>query len=98
MPSLPFTFRSGRRRQRERSRLLSSNTFQPIREARLSARSQFAEIALAGVYVPVTASWVSRLPAELLSFPAGQHDDEVDQGLPDAGLCPTQQMRPLTAV
>ena len=45
-------------------------------------------MALEGVYVPVTASWVSRLPAELLSFPAGQHDDEVDQDLSDSGLCP----------
>jgi phage terminase large subunit-like protein len=97
MPSLPFIFRSGRRRQRERSRLLSSNTV-PTNQGGKALRAQFAEIALAGVYVPVTASWVSRLPAELLSFPAGQHDDEVDQGLPDAGLCPTQQMRPLTAV
>jgi len=39
-------------------------------------------MALDGVYV-------SRLPAELLSFPAGQHDDEVDQDLQDSGWCRT---------
>jgi hypothetical protein len=35
-------------------------------------------MALEGLYVPVNASWYPELRSELLSFPAGKHDDIVD--------------------
>ena len=35
-------------------------------------------MALDGLYVPQSASWLADLRSELLSFPAGKHDDQVD--------------------
>jgi hypothetical protein len=33
---------------------------------------------LDGLYVPARAPWLSDLKAELLAFPTGKHDDQVD--------------------
>jgi hypothetical protein len=35
-------------------------------------------MALDGLYLPTHASWLGAFRAELLSFPAGKHDDMVD--------------------
>jgi hypothetical protein len=35
-------------------------------------------MALEGLYVPFNAPWYADLRSELLSFPAGKHDDQVD--------------------
>jgi hypothetical protein len=35
-------------------------------------------MALDGLYVPERAAWYAAFRAELLSFPAGKHDDQVD--------------------
>ena len=35
-------------------------------------------MALEGLYVPVNAAWYSEFRSELLGFPAGKHDDQVD--------------------
>jgi hypothetical protein len=35
-------------------------------------------MALEGLYVPHNADWYPALRSELLSFPAGKHDDQVD--------------------
>jgi len=35
-------------------------------------------MALDGLYVPVDAPWYADFRSELLSFPAGKHDDQVD--------------------
>jgi hypothetical protein len=35
-------------------------------------------MALEGLYVPTHATWYSTFRSELLSFPAGKHDDQVD--------------------
>ena len=35
-------------------------------------------MALEGLYVPTSASWYCAFRSELLSFPAGKHDDQVD--------------------
>lgn len=35
-------------------------------------------MALEGLYVPTNASWYPTFRSELLSFPAGKHDDQVD--------------------
>jgi len=35
-------------------------------------------MALEGLYVPSKAPWFAEFKRELLSFPAGKHDDQVD--------------------
>jgi hypothetical protein len=35
-------------------------------------------MALEGLYVPTSAPWFAEFKRELLSFPAGKHDDQVD--------------------
>ena len=35
-------------------------------------------MAMLGLYVPTKAPWYANLRSELLSFPAGKHDDQVD--------------------
>jgi hypothetical protein len=35
-------------------------------------------MALDGLYVPAGARWLADFRAELLRFPAGRHDDQVD--------------------
>jgi hypothetical protein len=35
-------------------------------------------MALEGLYVPRNAPWFAEFKRELLSFPAGKHDDQVD--------------------
>jgi predicted phage terminase large subunit-like protein len=35
-------------------------------------------MALEGLYIPTNAPWFSEFKSELLSFPAGKHDDQVD--------------------
>jgi predicted phage terminase large subunit-like protein len=42
------------------------------------AQSIRGRMALEGLYVPVQAPWVADFRSELLSFPAGRHDDQVD--------------------
>ncbi len=44
----------------------------------VSAQSIRGRMALEGLYVPDKASWYSTFRSELLSFPAGKHDDQVD--------------------
>ena len=42
------------------------------------AQSMRGRMAMLGLYVRQGAPWLADLQAELLSFPAGQHDDQVD--------------------
>lgn len=35
-------------------------------------------MALDGLYVPAGAPWLADFRSELLTFPAGRHDDQVD--------------------
>lgn len=35
-------------------------------------------MALEGLYVPISAAWYPAFRSEILSFPAGKHDDQVD--------------------
>ena len=58
-----FTFRRG----------FASRTDKAIRAQ--SIRGRMAQL---GLYVPADAPWASDLIAELLQFPAGKHDDQVD--------------------
>jgi hypothetical protein len=48
----------------------------PVGEVR--AQSIRGRMALDGLYVPTRAPWYADFRSELLSFPAGKHDDQVD--------------------
>jgi predicted phage terminase large subunit-like protein len=49
-------------------------------------------MALNGLYVPTLAPWYPAFRSELLTFPAGKHDDQVDALGPIGQLLDT--MRP----
>ena len=42
------------------------------------AQSIRGRMALEGLHIPSNAPWVAEFKRELLSFPAGKHDDQVD--------------------
>jgi predicted phage terminase large subunit-like protein len=66
------------RRQRERRAYVARETFPTRGDKAVRAQSIRGRMALEGLYVPVNAPWYAELRAELLSFPAGKHDDAVD--------------------
>ena len=51
-----------------------------FRQGATKRRAQLirGRMALDGLYVPERAPWYANFRAELLSFPAGKHDDQVD--------------------
>lgn len=66
------------RRQRERQAYVNREQFPTRGDKAVRAQSIRGRMALEGLYVPFGASWYPDLRAELLSFPAGKHDDQVD--------------------
>jgi predicted phage terminase large subunit-like protein len=42
------------------------------------AQSMRGRMALEGLYVPAGSAWLPDFRSELLSFPAGRHDDQMD--------------------
>lgn len=66
------------RRQRERRAYVSREQFPTRGDKAVRAQSIRGRMALEGLYVPVGASWYPDLRSELLSFPSGKHDDQVD--------------------
>jgi len=42
------------------------------------AQSIRGRMALEGLHIPTHAPWFAEFKSELLSFPAGKHDDQVD--------------------
>ena len=66
------------RRQRERSAYVYREAFPTRGDKAVRAQSIRGRMALEGLYVPQSAAWLPALQAELLSFPAGKHDDCVD--------------------
>jgi predicted phage terminase large subunit-like protein len=66
-------------RSRERKAYVARDTF-PTRGGDKSVRAQSirGRMALDGLYVPINAAWYASFRGELLSFPAGKHDDQVD--------------------
>lgn len=66
------------RRQRERQAYCVREQFPTRGDKAVRAQSIRGRMALEGLYVPVGASWYPALRSELLSFPAGKHDDQVD--------------------
>jgi len=66
------------RRQREREAWCVREQFPTRGDKAVRAQSMRGRMALEGLYVPVNAPWFADLRSELLSFPAGKHDDQVD--------------------
>ena len=66
------------RRMRERKAYVFREQFPTRGDKAIRAQSIRGRMALEGLYVPVNASWYPELRSELLSFPAGKHDDQVD--------------------
>ena len=65
-------------------RMLERNTYTAFADfptkgdKSVRAQSIRGRMAMRGLYVPLTAEWYPALRAEVLSFPAGKHDDQVD--------------------
>jgi predicted phage terminase large subunit-like protein len=53
-------------------------TFPSKHDKAIRARAIQGRMAIDGLYVPENAPWYSDFRHELLSFPAGKHDDQVD--------------------
>jgi predicted phage terminase large subunit-like protein len=66
------------RRQRERKAYVFREQFPTRGDKAVRAQSIRGQMAQEGLYVPVNAPWYPALRSELLSFPAGKHDDQVD--------------------
>jgi hypothetical protein len=49
-----------------------------VRDKATRAQSIRARMAMGKVYFPRNAPWTTDLVSELLSFPAGKHDDQCD--------------------
>src|SRR2546423_2766047 len=64
--------------QRERKAYVYRREFPTRGDKAVRARSIQGRMALDGLYVPQNALWLADLRSELLSFPAGKHDDQVD--------------------
>lgn len=66
------------RRQRERKAYCAREAFPTRGDKSVRAQSIRGRMAIEGLYVPENAAWYPALRSELLSFPAGKHDDQVD--------------------
>ena len=66
------------RRMRERQAYVSRTTFPTRYDKTIRAQAIVGRMALEGLYVPIHAPWYPAFRSELLSFPAGRHDDMVD--------------------
>lgn len=66
------------RRQRERKAYCAREAFPTRGDKAVRAQSIRGRMALECLYVPTKADWYPALRSELLSFPAGKHDDQVD--------------------
>lgn len=66
------------RRQRERQAFVYRQPFPTRGDKAVRAQSMRGRMALDGLYVPINAPWYANFRSELLSFPAGKHDDCID--------------------
>lgn len=66
------------RMQRERKAWVAREQFPTRGDKAIRAQSIRGMMANVGLYVPAEAPWYAALRSELLSFPAGKHDDQVD--------------------
>jgi len=86
------------RRAIERHAYTHREQFPSRGDKAVRAQSMRGRMAMLGLYVRQGAPWFADLRAELLSFPAGRHDDQVDAlGLVGQLLDkinPTQPLKP----
>jgi predicted phage terminase large subunit-like protein len=66
------------RRMRERQAYVARAQFPTRGDKAVRAQSIRGRMELDGLYVPMRAPWYADFRAELLSFPAGKHDDAAD--------------------
>jgi hypothetical protein len=66
------------RRARERNAWTDMRDFPTRGDKAVRAQSMRGRMAMLGLGVPIGKPWYPSLRAELLSFPAGKHDDQVD--------------------
>lgn len=66
------------RRMRERQAYVVREQFPTRGDKAIRAQSMRGRMASEGLYVPINAPWLADLRSELLSFPAGRFDDQVD--------------------
>jgi predicted phage terminase large subunit-like protein len=71
------------KRMRTRRLYVNRRAFTSRGDKAVRARSMQGRMALDGLYYPKHAHWVPDFLAEILSFPAAKHDDQVDA----LGLC-----------
>jgi hypothetical protein len=50
----------------------------PVTGKAIRAQAIRGRMALHGLYIPINAPWAAEFKRELLTFPAGKHDDQVD--------------------
>jgi predicted phage terminase large subunit-like protein len=65
-------------RMRKRKAYVYRQQFPTRGDKAVRAQSIRGRMALNGLYVPTTQPWYPTFRSELLSFPAGKHDDQVD--------------------
>ncbi|MDQ8732590.1 phage terminase large subunit [Bradyrhizobium sp. LHD-71] len=66
------------KRLSERRAFVAREQFAARGDKAVRAQSIRGRMALEGLYVPAAAPWLADFRAELLGFPAGRHDDQVD--------------------
>jgi len=66
------------KRQREKKAYCYRQQLPAKGDKAVRAQSIRGRMALEGLYVPTNAPWFAEFKSELLSFPAGKHDDQVD--------------------
>jgi len=66
------------RTMRESGAYVVRRTFPTRGDKAVRAQSIRGRMALDGLYVPINAPWYEQFRAELLTFPTGRHDDQVD--------------------
>ena len=65
-------------RARERQAYTKREQFPTRHDKAVRAQSIRGRMELEGLYVPARAPWLADLKGELLAFPRGKHDDQVD--------------------
>jgi phage terminase large subunit-like protein len=70
----PFIEQEASRRQA----YVNRESFPTRGDKAVRAQSIRGRMSIDGLYVPTNAAWYADFRAELLSFPAGRHDDQVD--------------------
>lgn len=66
------------KRMRERKAFVAREQFPTRGDKAVRAQSIRGRMAMDGLYVPANAPWKADLVSEMMSFPVGVHDDQVD--------------------